>query len=145
MRRVGLQCLKCLEIWIPWSLRMAGGLKSKKGTRNGACMGSIAFDIFSRSWFWELYSELNVQEIIAFSLTSHACTETQFQEIKLRLDSVFANVMRGPEDPNLERVIGALLENRGQGTPGDWSHIIKQIGMFTFNGIDSKQISYSGG
>jgi len=28
------------------------------------------------------------------------------------------------------------------GTPGDWSHIIKQIGMFTFTGLNSKQVSF---
>ncbi|MBO8631107.1 aminotransferase class I/II-fold pyridoxal phosphate-dependent enzyme, partial [Staphylococcus aureus] len=25
---------------------------------------------------------------------------------------------------------------RARGTPGDWSHIIKQIGMFTFTGLN---------
>ncbi|KAK4401178.1 Aspartate aminotransferase 3, chloroplastic [Sesamum angolense] len=28
------------------------------------------------------------------------------------------------------------------GTPGDWSHIIKQIGMFTFTGLNSKQVAF---
>jgi aspartate aminotransferase, cytoplasmic len=27
------------------------------------------------------------------------------------------------------------------GTPGDWSHIIKQIGMFTFTGLNSEQVA----
>nr|XP_007137184.1 hypothetical protein PHAVU_009G106800g [Phaseolus vulgaris]ESW09178.1 hypothetical protein PHAVU_009G106800g [Phaseolus vulgaris] len=31
---------------------------------------------------------------------------------------------------------------RSRGTPGDWSHIIKQIGMFTFTGLNSKQVSF---
>ncbi|KDP34208.1 hypothetical protein JCGZ_07779 [Jatropha curcas] len=29
-----------------------------------------------------------------------------------------------------------------RGTPGDWSHIIKQIGMFTFTGLNSKQVAF---
>ncbi|KAM7275368.1 hypothetical protein ACFE04_017234 [Oxalis oulophora] len=29
-----------------------------------------------------------------------------------------------------------------KGTPGDWSHIIKQIGMFTFTGLNSEQVSF---
>ena len=29
-----------------------------------------------------------------------------------------------------------------KGTPGDWSHIIKQIGMFTFTGLDSDQVAF---
>ena len=28
------------------------------------------------------------------------------------------------------------------GTPGDWSHIVKQIGMFTFTGLNKDQVSY---
>jgi len=28
------------------------------------------------------------------------------------------------------------------GTPGDWSHIIKQIGMFTFTGLNPAQVSF---
>ncbi|XP_044463926.1 aspartate aminotransferase, cytoplasmic [Mangifera indica] len=31
---------------------------------------------------------------------------------------------------------------RARGTPGDWSHIIKQIGMFTFTGLNSKQVAF---
>ncbi|KAL8054307.1 hypothetical protein ABFX02_05G128900 [Erythranthe guttata] len=31
---------------------------------------------------------------------------------------------------------------RSRGTPGDWSHIIKQIGMFTFTGLNSKQVAF---
>lgn len=31
---------------------------------------------------------------------------------------------------------------RARGTPGDWSHIIKQIGMFTFTGLNSKQVTF---
>ncbi|CAN6847434.1 unnamed protein product [Brassica oleracea] len=29
-----------------------------------------------------------------------------------------------------------------RGTPGDWSHIIKHIGMFTFTGLNSAQVSF---
>ncbi|KAL2346907.1 hypothetical protein Fmac_000907 [Flemingia macrophylla] len=29
-----------------------------------------------------------------------------------------------------------------RGTPGDWSHIIRQIGMFTFTGLNSEQVSF---
>ncbi|XP_023535444.1 aspartate aminotransferase, cytoplasmic [Cucurbita pepo subsp. pepo] len=29
-----------------------------------------------------------------------------------------------------------------RGTPGEWSHIIKQIGMFTFTGLNSEQVSF---
>ena len=28
------------------------------------------------------------------------------------------------------------------GTPGDWSHIIKQIGMFTFTGLNPQQVAF---
>ncbi|XP_019414380.1 PREDICTED: aspartate aminotransferase 1-like [Lupinus angustifolius] len=31
---------------------------------------------------------------------------------------------------------------RSRGTPGDWSHIIKQIGMFTFKGLNAEQVSF---
>lgn len=31
---------------------------------------------------------------------------------------------------------------KSRGTPGDWSHIIKQIGMFTFTGLNSKQVAF---
>ncbi|XP_051119475.1 aspartate aminotransferase, cytoplasmic [Andrographis paniculata] len=31
---------------------------------------------------------------------------------------------------------------RSRGTPGDWSHIVKQIGMFTYTGLDSKQVAF---
>ncbi|KAF3446440.1 hypothetical protein FNV43_RR11619 [Rhamnella rubrinervis] len=29
-----------------------------------------------------------------------------------------------------------------RGTPGDWSHIIKQIGMFTFTGLNAEQVAF---
>ncbi|CAI9093494.1 OLC1v1029003C2 [Oldenlandia corymbosa var. corymbosa] len=31
---------------------------------------------------------------------------------------------------------------RTRGTPGDWSHIIKQIGMFTFTGLNKEQVAF---
>ncbi|KAK9699865.1 hypothetical protein RND81_08G200300 [Saponaria officinalis] len=31
---------------------------------------------------------------------------------------------------------------RTKGTPGDWSHIIKQIGMFTFTGLNKEQVAF---
>ncbi|KAG6706074.1 hypothetical protein I3842_07G209200 [Carya illinoinensis] len=31
---------------------------------------------------------------------------------------------------------------RARGTPGDWSHVIKQIGMFTFTGLNSEQVAF---
>ncbi|MQL90782.1 hypothetical protein Taro_023387 [Colocasia esculenta] len=31
---------------------------------------------------------------------------------------------------------------RSRGTPGDWSHIIKQIGMFTFTGLNTEQVAF---
>lgn len=30
----------------------------------------------------------------------------------------------------------------GAGTPGDWSHVLKQIGMFTFTGLDKDQVQF---
>ncbi|XP_013634126.1 aspartate aminotransferase, cytoplasmic isozyme 2 isoform X1 [Brassica napus] len=31
---------------------------------------------------------------------------------------------------------------QARGTPGDWSHIIKQIGMFSFTGLNEKQVRW---
>ncbi|KAK4761677.1 hypothetical protein SAY87_029561 [Trapa incisa] len=31
---------------------------------------------------------------------------------------------------------------QARGTPGDWSHIIKQIGMFTFTGLNTEQVAF---
>ncbi|KAF3793959.1 Aspartate aminotransferase [Nymphaea thermarum] len=38
-----------------------------------------------------------------------------------------------------QKLFDALRE---RGTPGDWSHIIKQIGMFTFTGLNSEQVVF---
>lgn len=36
-----------------------------------------------------------------------------------------------------------LLETlKAKGTPGDWTHIIKQIGMFTFTGLNAEQVAF---
>ncbi|MCO5556996.1 hypothetical protein L7F22_010551 [Adiantum nelumboides] len=31
---------------------------------------------------------------------------------------------------------------KARGTPGDWSHIIKQIGMFSFTGLTKEQVAF---
>ncbi|KAH7685717.1 Aspartate aminotransferase protein [Dioscorea alata] len=31
---------------------------------------------------------------------------------------------------------------RERGTPGDWTHIVKQIGMFTFTGLNTEQVAF---
>ncbi|KAL7093593.1 hypothetical protein ACP275_11G048800 [Erythranthe tilingii] len=31
---------------------------------------------------------------------------------------------------------------QSKGTPGDWSHIVKQIGMFTFTGLNTNQVAF---
>nr|GLL20589.1 aspartate aminotransferase, cytoplasmic-like [Ipomoea trifida] len=31
---------------------------------------------------------------------------------------------------------------QAKGTPGDWSHIIKQIGMFTYTGLNAEQVAF---
>lgn len=38
-----------------------------------------------------------------------------------------------------QKLFNALRE---RGTPGDWSHIIKQIGMFTFTGLNPEQVAF---
>ncbi|XP_068652573.1 aspartate aminotransferase, cytoplasmic [Aristolochia californica] len=41
---------------------------------------------------------------------------------------------------NMRQQLFDALQARG--TPGDWSHIIKQIGMFTFTGLNSEQVAF---
>ncbi|RDX79522.1 Aspartate aminotransferase 1 [Mucuna pruriens] len=41
---------------------------------------------------------------------------------------------------NMRQQLFDALNSRG--TPGDWSHIIKQIGMFTFTGLNAEQVSF---
>jgi aspartate aminotransferase len=31
---------------------------------------------------------------------------------------------------------------QARGTPGDWSHVLKQIGMFTFTGLNNDQVRF---
>ena len=31
---------------------------------------------------------------------------------------------------------------RDKGTPGDWSHIIRHVGMFTFSGLNPEQVAF---
>jgi aspartate aminotransferase len=31
---------------------------------------------------------------------------------------------------------------QARGTPGDWTHILKQIGMFTFTGLNMAQVQF---
>ncbi|KAK6927392.1 Aminotransferase, class I/classII [Dillenia turbinata] len=31
---------------------------------------------------------------------------------------------------------------QARGTPGDWSHILAQVGMFTYSGLDSEQVTF---
>lgn len=31
---------------------------------------------------------------------------------------------------------------RDRGTPGDWSHIMKQVGMYTFSGLNAEQVAF---
>lgn len=38
-----------------------------------------------------------------------------------------------------QKLFDALV---ARGTPGDWSHIIKQIGMFTFTGLNTEQVAF---
>uniref|UniRef100_A0A1J3JFB0 Aspartate aminotransferase n=1 Tax=Noccaea caerulescens TaxID=107243 RepID=A0A1J3JFB0_NOCCA len=50
----------------------------------------------------------------------------------------------------LKGMVNRILSTRQQlyeaiqarGTPGDWSHIIKQIGMFSFTGLNEKQVRF---
>jgi aspartate aminotransferase len=41
---------------------------------------------------------------------------------------------------NMRQQLFDALKTRG--TPGDWTHIIKQIGMFTFTGLSSEQVAF---
>ncbi|CAN6865133.1 unnamed protein product [Brassica oleracea] len=41
---------------------------------------------------------------------------------------------------SMRKQLNEALQARG--TPGDWSHIIKQIGMFSFTGLNEKQVRF---
>ncbi|KAK3041690.1 hypothetical protein RJ639_001500 [Escallonia herrerae] len=46
-------------------------------------------------------------------------------------------------ESQLKMVIRPMYSNPPiHGTPGDWSHIIKQIGMFTFTGLNTEQVAF---
>eukprot|EP00475_Leptophrys_vorax_P023131 TRINITY_DN31544_c0_g2_i2.p1 TRINITY_DN31544_c0_g2~~TRINITY_DN31544_c0_g2_i2.p1 ORF type:complete len:479 (+),score=28.87 TRINITY_DN31544_c0_g2_i2:201-1439(+) len=41
---------------------------------------------------------------------------------------------------SMRKQLYAALQQRG--TPGDWTHILKQIGMFTFTGLSKEQVAF---
>ncbi|XP_012842754.1 PREDICTED: aspartate aminotransferase, cytoplasmic-like [Erythranthe guttata] len=54
--------------------------------------------------------------------------------------SIVANILKDGElytEWTIEHFIYLLT-----GTPGDWSHIVKQIGMFTFTGLNTNQVAF---
>ncbi|KAK6129692.1 hypothetical protein DH2020_036558 [Rehmannia glutinosa] len=59
---------------------------------------------------------------------------TMFQEWTIELKAMADRIIS-----MRQQLFDAL---RGRGTPGDWSHIIKQIGMFTFTGLNSEQVAF---
>ncbi|GER32153.1 eukaryotic translation initiation factor 3subunit L [Striga asiatica] len=68
--------------------------------------------------------------IVATILKDRAMFEEWTIELKAMADRIIS--MR-------QQLFDALCE---RGTPGDWSHIIKQIGMFTFTGLNSEQVAF---
>ncbi|KAJ4806561.1 Aspartate aminotransferase [Rhynchospora pubera] len=69
--------------------------------------------------------------------------------------SIVATILRSPElyhewtvelKAMADRIISMRQELfnalQAKGTPGDWSHIIKQIGMFTFTGLNKEQVAF---
>ncbi|CAA0838368.1 Aspartate aminotransferase 3- chloroplastic [Striga hermonthica] len=68
--------------------------------------------------------------IVATILKDRAMFEEWTIELKAMADRIIS--MR-------QQLFDALRE---RGTPGDWSHIIKQIGMFTFTGLNSEQVAF---
>jgi aspartate aminotransferase len=67
---------------------------------------------------------------------------------------IAAAVLNGPAlfrewTANLEKMAGRIIDMRKAlvaklkelGTPGDWSHVTKQIGMFSFTGLTEKQVA----
>lgn len=56
-----------------------------------------------------------------------------FQEWKQELVEMSARIQ------NMRKLLYEALVSRK--TPGDWSHITKQIGMFSFTGLNAKQVS----
>ncbi|KAL6544297.1 Aspartate aminotransferase 3, chloroplastic [Orobanche gracilis] len=68
--------------------------------------------------------------IVATILKDRAMFEEWTIELKAMADRIIS--MR-------QQLFDAL---RSRGTPGDWSHIIKQIGMFTFTGLNQDQVAF---
>ncbi|KAL9261147.1 Aspartate aminotransferase, cytoplasmic-like protein [Drosera capensis] len=69
--------------------------------------------------------------------------------------SIVATILKDPDmyhewTVELKAMADRIISMRKQlfdaltarGTPGDWSHIIKQIGMFTFTGLNAEQVSF---
>ncbi|KAL3645908.1 Aspartate aminotransferase 3, chloroplastic [Castilleja foliolosa] len=73
---------------------------------------------------------LHGASIVATILKDRALFEEWTIELKAMADRIIS--MR-------HQLFDAL---RSRGTPGDWSHIIKQIGMFTFTGLNSDQVAF---
>ncbi|KAK1376708.1 hypothetical protein POM88_032901 [Heracleum sosnowskyi] len=49
------------------------------------------------------------------------------------------------KEEDCRRFVNETVRIYGRGTPGDWSHIVKQIGMFTFTGftgLNSEQVTF---
>lgn len=57
-----------------------------------------------------------------------------FSEWTLELKSMADRII------SMRKQLHAALMQRG--TPGDWSHILKQIGMFTFTGLNQEQVAF---
>lgn len=68
--------------------------------------------------------------IVATVLKDQALYEEWTIELKAMADRIIS--MR-------KQLFDALT---ARGTPGDWSHIIKQIGMFTFTGLKAEQVAF---
>ncbi|CAH9102904.1 unnamed protein product [Cuscuta epithymum] len=68
--------------------------------------------------------------IVATILKDRQLFEEWTRELKAMADRIIS--MR-------QQLFAAL---QAKGTPGDWSHIIKQIGMFTFTGLNADQVAF---
>ncbi|XP_019192642.1 PREDICTED: aspartate aminotransferase, cytoplasmic-like [Ipomoea nil] len=73
---------------------------------------------------------LHGASIVATILKDRIMFEEWTVELKAMADRIIS--MR-------KQLFEALL---AKGTPGDWSHIIKQIGMFTFTGLNAEQVAF---
>lgn len=73
---------------------------------------------------------LHGASIVATILKDRKLYDEWKAELKLMADRIIS--MR-------QELFDAL---KTKGTPGDWSHIIKQIGMFTFTGLNPQQVAF---